>query len=291
MATEIILSRESDNFLEIPFSAFPNVKEDKCDISGGKIIPVFSDDKDFLVRGKRGIPLGDKKEIYLRIKSKPLTNKIERAEFLNEEQVIEEKRKSDDLLNIYLPISLIGENNTVKYNDLLNGNFNWTKTNDENPLSGYFQDGKIYLTGCLVLATQRGIIKIQLNQDISAKEGDFLFIKTQGHIRYKGEGTTVYQELYLEEISFSVGGEGDAQSKLAFQEGEIESGTNFSVGFSYPIGYIDNGNYMTLKSGNFQVALPSTRFYFFNKKVENETGCAGAEYLETRYINLLPRFL
>jgi hypothetical protein len=220
-----------------------------------------------------------------------LTNKIEKAEFLNEEQAIEEKKKGDDLLNIYLPIALIGENNTVQYNDLLNGNFNWTKTNNEEPLSGYFQDGKIHLAGCLILATEKGVIKIQLNQDIAAKEGDFLFVKTQGQIRYKGEGVDIYQELYIDDISFSSGSSGDVQNVVAYQEGEIESGTNFSVGFSYPIGYINNGNYITLKSGNFQISLPSTRFYFFNKKVENETGCASAEYLETRYINLLPRFL
>lgn len=290
MATEIILSRDSDNYLEIPFCAFPDTKEGKCSISGGKIVPVFSEEKDFLIKGIREIALGGKKEVYLRIGSKPLTNKIERAGFLNEEQVAEEKKKGDDLLNIYLPLALIRENNQVDYNDLLNSNFNWTKTNYEEPLSGYYQDGKIYLSGCLILAVFGGIIKIQLNQDIKAEEGEFLFIKTSGQIRYSGEIPDLYSDLYLEEISFSTGAKGDLLNKVATQEGSSESGDSFSVGFSYPIGYVENGNYVTLKSGNIQLALPSIRFHYFNKKVTSESGCAGAEYLETRYINLTPRF-
>lgn len=151
--------KTNDNFhCSGPF--IPFVTDGKMSVRGGEIISI-SPQKKIQIETKPDIEADEDTgaiEAYLHIKSDPISSQISEANILSIKEVKLRKEKSDNLLNIYIPIARAAESRGevigIEEADNINTNFLWLKQNREKPFACYFDYqnglGKVYTTGYML---------------------------------------------------------------------------------------------------------------------------------------------
>lgn len=251
-----ILLPNGNVFIEKPFQCILNKESEEVTIFGGKIVPIYSSQRSFKVENE-GVPiqLSSLREVYLNIKTTPLTNNVESATFITEEDAKNIKLKSDSALNMFLPICRY--NSKWERMDLpfFNSNLNYTRQKGDEQLRGYFDDGQVYLNGFTsesFYGDPFGVTRRRYYgpQKIKAKEGDFILLNIKG-IYSILNGHFIDGE---SDISVEVG-----EPDLGVQEVVIDTGTensndqNIHLSRKRAIGKVKNGNYLSFFSGNVAV--------------------------------------
>lgn len=251
-----ILLPNGNVFIEKPFQCILNKESEEVTIFGGKIVPIYSSQRSFKVENE-GVPiqLSSLREVYLNIKTTPLTNNVESATFITEEDAKNIKLKSDSALNMFLPICRY--NSKWERMDLpfFNSNLNYTRQKGDEQLRGYFDDGQVYLNGFTsesFYGDPFGVTRRRYYgpQKIKAKEGDFILLNIKG-IYSILNGHIIDGE---SDISVEVG-----EPDLGVQEVVIDTGTensndqNIHLSRKRAIGKVKNGNYLSFFSGNVAV--------------------------------------
>lgn len=273
-------------FIERPFECFFDKKTKQVTISGGKIVPIYSRQRSFRVENEgEPITLSSLQEVYLHLKTTPLTNEIEAARFVTDEQAKAIKGISDSALNMFLPICRYDENLDRIDDSFFNSNFNYLRQKGDKPLQGYYDYGFVYLNGFL--------LKDQISNSalgeraigpkkIKAGEGDFIIARIA--ISF-GTSNIMTSDITLFEIE---------KGTLDYPPVEITTNTEdddeetedkdqiVSLERSYPIGYVKDGNYVSLHTGNITVGVDvytkSTTPY---EKTVDETTTTEYEYIKS----------
>lgn len=243
-----ILLPNGNVFIEKPFQCILNKESEEVTIFGGKIVPIYSSQRSFKVENE-GVPiqLSSLREVYLNIKTTPLTNNVESATFITEEDAKNIKLKSDSALNMFLPICRY--NSKWERMDLpfFNSNLNYTRQKGDEQLRGYFDDGQVYLNGFTsssFYGDPFGVTRRRYYgpQKIKAKEGDFILLNIKG-IYSILNGHIIDGE---SDISVEVG-----EPDLGVQE--VSNDQNIHLSRKRAIGKVKNGNYLSFFSGNVWV--------------------------------------
>ena len=244
-------------FIEKPFQCVLNKGREEVTISGGKVVPIYSSQRAFKVENENvPIHLSSLREIYLNIKTTPLTNEVKSAKFVTEEEAKSIKLKSDSALNMFLPICRY--NNKWDRMDLpfFNSNFNYTRQKGDKQLRGYFDGGYVHLNGFkseYFYGDPFGVTRIRYYgpQKIRAQEGDFILLNIEGNFSML-DGWFIDGEL---NISLETG-----ELDLGIQRVVVDSGVdgsnnqNVSLSRRRPIGRVKNGNYLSLSSGSIVIS-------------------------------------
>lgn len=272
MVRSIILP-SGNIFINKPFSCFLNKKTEEVTIAGGSIIPIYSRQGQIKIENEGvAIKISSLREVYLQIKTKPLTNEIEKAKFVTEEEVKEIKEKSDSSLNMFLPICRYSEKWDRLDNNFFNANFNYTRQRGDKPLQGYYDDGTVYLNGFLLIDSISNSLldkRFYPSQAISAKNGDFIVAKIKVDYNEDPDKESQITEFVIEN--------GELLYEASLFSEEIDGLTppvyaRASIERRFPIGYVKDGSYISLKTGNIEINLADYR---------NETTYTG-EDKETR---------
>lgn len=258
-------------FIDKPFSCFLSKEGGEVTIVGGNIIPIYSRQGKIRIENENvPIALSALREIYLHIKTKALTNEIERAKFVTEEEAKEIKKRSDSALNMFLPICRYNKRFGKVDSSFLNANFNYTRQRGDKPLQGYYDDGKVYINGFLL---NDQIFNSPLRQMafppkiISAGEGDFIIIKVSVEYNEDPAGTSQITEFVVQK------GEPSYPSVEVIYDstdtGERSSYGSMSLKRNYPIGYVKGGSYVSLHTENIYISVAShERLITFRKTAE-----------------------
>lgn len=246
-------------FIDKPFCCFFDKESKEVTITGGKIVPIYSRQRAISVENE-GVPilLTSLREIYLRIKNDPLTNQITVAKFVTEEEVKVIKNTSDSALNMFLPICRYGESFNRIGSSFFNSNFNFTRQRGDRPLQGYYDDGYVYLNGFILndnISNSELGQRVYGSKKIKAAEGDFIIINIS--LAYgNGEGLT------SEITSFTVENgipewESQYLTHNTEDDGDVndDESTTIFLTRKFPIGYVKNGNYVSLYIGNVDVSV------------------------------------
>ncbi len=259
MVKSIILP-SGNVFIDKPFSCFLNKRAGEVTVSGGCIIPIYSRQRAIKIENE-GAPilLSSLREIYLQIKTTPLTNEIEKAKFVTEEEVKEIKKSSDSSLNMFLPICRYDENWNRLDGNFFNANFNYTRQKGDEPLQGYYDDGKVYLNGFLLIDSISNSLldkRFYPSQIISAQDGDFIVAKIKVDYNEDPDEESQITEFVIEN--------GESLYEASLFSEEIDGLTppmyaRSSIERRFPIGYVKDGSYISLKTGNIEIDLVDYR--------------------------------
>lgn len=278
MSKSILLPKRVYTFLSKPFS-FLRKDENQCYFSGGIINTISNQflkiQSSFLEKSE---------EFFLNIKSKPLSPKIHEVKILSKEEVLENKNKEDDLLNIYLPIAKQNSFGEIVNYNFLNSNFNFVKKSNEKRMTGYFYNEKVYLSGFIVFGPSGEIIEVVKPQEINAKEGDIICISISVDIKYKEDkkNDLNFGNAFIE-INLNPSFKKEEFSTL---DGDEPLEKILSCSCSFPIGVISGGNYVALSRGNVKISLFTTSFIFYSNSEANEA------IFETKNIySIIPNFI
>lgn len=244
-------------FIDKPFSCFLSKEGGEVTIVGGNIIPIYSRQGKIRIENENvPIALSALREIYLHIKTKALTNEIERAKFVTEEEAKEIKKRSDSALNMFLPICRYNKRFGKVDSSFLNANFNYTRQRGDKPLQGYYDDGKVYINGFLLNDQIFNSLLRQMAfppKIISAGEGDFIIIKVSVEYNEDPAGTSQITEFVVQK------GEPSYPSVEVVYDstdtGERSSYGSMSLERNYPIGYVKGGSYVSLHTENIYISI------------------------------------
>ena len=267
-------------FIDKPFSCFLSKEGGEVTIVGGNIIPIYSRQGKIRIENENvPIALSALREIYLHIKTKALTNEIERAKFVTEEEAKEIKKRSDSALNMFLPICRYNKRFGKVDSSFLNANFNYTRQRGDKPLQGYYDDGKVYINGFLL---NDQIFNSPLRQMafppkiISAGEGDFIIIKVSVEYNEDPAGTSQITEFVVQK------GEPSYPSVEVVYDstdtGERSSYGSMSLERNYPIGYVKGGSYVSLHTENIYISVASHERLITFRKTTLEEGAEVTEH-------------
>lgn len=267
-------------FIDKPFSCFLSKEGGEVTIVGGNIIPIYSRQGKIRIENENvPIALSALREIYLHIKTKALTNEIERAKFVTEEEAKEIKKRSDSALNMFLPICRYNKRFGKVDSSFLNANFNYTRQRGDKPLQGYYDDGKVYINGFLL---NDQIFNSPLRQMafppkiISAGEGDFIIIKVSVEYNEDPAGTSQITEFVVQK------GEPSYPSVEVVYDstdtGERSSYGSMSLERNYPIGYVKGGSYVSLHTENIFISVASHERLITFRERTLEDGSEVTEY-------------
>lgn len=267
-------------FIDKPFSCFLSKEGGEVTIVGGNIIPIYSAQGEIRVENE-GVPikLSSLREIYLQIKTEPLTNKITKAKFVTDYDVKEIKKKSDSSLNMFLPICRYNKSFGKIDSRFLNANFNYTRQRGDKPLQGYYDDGKVYINGFLL---HDEIFNSPLRQMafppkiISAGEGDFIIIKVSAEYDEDPEKSSQITELNVQrgEPYYQV----VEEIYDSTDTGERSSYGSMSLERNYPIGYVKGGSYVSLHTENIFISVASHERLITSRVVSLKDGSEVTEY-------------
>jgi len=241
-------------------------------------------------------------EVYLHILTKPLSNRIINVNILNQEEVEKQKQNSDDLLNIYLPLSRAEKNDAGQFsefqaNDNIDTNFLWVKENKDKPFACYYDRDKVYITGYLLTGSDistKPKSSIEVGQ---ASEGKALVLEISAKVdesKDEGEGFFVLEkyEVKVKDVSdCSIEVKEDtiilnADGGLSLLKGDFSD----TLEINYPIGFIDQGNFIHGKlPNNIQIGVEKSSLDFFLKEDVDEINCPFSVFADTRsfYIKVL----
>lgn len=267
-------------FIDKPFSCFLSKEGGEVTIVGGNIIPIYSRQGKIRIENENvPIALSALREIYLHIKTKALTNEIERAKFVTEEEAKEIKKRSDSALNMFLPICRYNKRFGKVDSSFLNANFNYTRQRGDKPLQGYYDDGKVYINGFLLNDQIFNSLLRQMAfppKIISAGEGDFIIIKVSVEYNEDPAGTSQITEFVVQK------GEPSYPSVEVVYDstdtGERSSYGSMSLERNYPIGYVKGGSYVSLHTENIYISVASHERLITSRKTTLKDGAEVTEY-------------
>ena len=210
---------------------------------------------------------GNTIECYLHIKGHPAASTIEEVNLLNEKEVGERKKKSDDSLNIYLPLALssekLGEAFEVEIANNLNTNFLWLKSNEEKPFACFFDSGKIFITGYL-LDAQTDDNRVRGSQEVSGiSEGSALILEISATITQASFSLEKYEVRKGTRKECFIGVYEDTQELDGQFNPEL---ADFLVQIKtvYPLGFIEDGNFIHgRKPNNISISKDNTSYQYF----------------------------
>ena len=246
-------------------------------------------------------PSGDEEmEVYLHILTKPLSNRIILVNILNQKEVEKQKQNSDDLLNIYLPLSRAEKNDAGQFsefeaNDNIDTNFLWVKENKDKPFACYYDRNKVYITGYLLADENNSKAKPSI-EIAEAGEGKALVLEISAKINEQkatGEGFFVIEkyEVKIKDVS-DCSIESKKDTIVLNEDGglSILKGNFFAtLEINYPIGFIENGNFIHGKPpNNITVSADNSSTVFFLEESAYPDGCPFAVFSDRRdfYITL-----
>lgn len=243
-------------FIERPFECFFDKKTKQVTVSGGKVIPIYSRQRSFKVENEGDpITLSSLQEVYLHLKTTPLTNEIETARFVTDEDVKMIKERSDSALNMFLPVCRYDENLDRIDDSFFNSNFNYTRQRGDEPLRGYYDGGNVYINGFILndqipnsLLGQR----VYGPKIIKANNGDFIVANISVLYRTNSSQTS--------EITYFSIEKGTPLLPVETTTEDTSTGTDHGdhemvLTRKYPIGYVNNGSYVSLFTGNIFVSI------------------------------------
>ena len=264
-------------------------KDGKYGFGGGKIISLtgeqYNVDPDFKEQTEDG-------EFFLNIRFKPLSPFIREAKIVNDRELKDIRKKSDDLLNIFIPVGRVNNFDQIYDGNFINQELLLTKRGKERRLSGFYDEGRVYIAGHLIRSIGGELIKCEKNQPKEMGEGDFLFLNFRGAIFYNEE--TRAEDFYLDSIGLQKGDESSTRISTSFYtedtgaNGSRQTGAH-SLSFNYPIGQVSNGNFLTFARGNITLTLSMTSITYF-KEIETIDGCDGAVFEEKTTYSIYPSF-
>lgn len=233
-------------------------------------------------------------EVYLHILTKPLSNRIVLVNILNQQEVERQKQNSDDLLNIYLPLSRAEKNDAGQFsefqaNDNIDTNFLWVKENKDKPFACYYDRDKVYITGYLLSHENSSKAKPSI-EIAEAAEGKALVLEVVAKINEEkgtGEGFFVLEkyEVNVKDIS-DCSIEAKEDTIVLNEDGglPILSGNFFdTLEINYPIGFIDKGNFIHGKlPNNMTIGADYSSTDFFLEESSYPDGCPFAVFSDRR---------
>lgn len=291
MPKSFLIDRNSTAITSFPFAAKrADIVNKKYLFSGGVVLSLKNDRA--RIPGSLLQTETDDQEFFLQVKTRPLSAEGEKINIIGETQLAAERVSSDDLLNMYIPV---GRTDGLHFygEPTFNSNFYYIRPGSEFKMSGFFDFGRVHLSGFVVFSTSREIIRIFKNQEFSMNEGDVLFINFAGKIIHNSEFN--YDDFYLSNLSMSVGSSSEASFRgdtyTYTSDDSTRSKTEYSVSCAYPIGMVLEGNFYTFARGNVEFLVGEfSRTYFLNK-VNDGTGCISANYETKVNVFLSPHFI
>tara|TARA_Y100000114_G_scaffold153998_1_gene175103 strand:+ start:4240 stop:5160 length:921 start_codon:yes stop_codon:yes gene_type:complete len=274
--------RSGDNFhCAGPF--IPFIRDGKMGIRGGKVISI-SPQKLVEVETKKEINKDEDGSIeaYLHIKSVPASCQIREVNILSKEEVRLQKEKSDNLLNIYIPIAVAqeakGEAVGIEESDNINTDFLFLKENKDLPFACYFDSGKVHITGYLLSETlgqtiARGGSSTPIKEN---EDGDPMFlvasltldVDTQGGLSIFNATKFSFDFVKKDQITANaVEVDYDSEEILKYASGETDVQPwrlKGSLNFNMPIGYIQQSNFIHCRPPSnvtFTVGFTTTMDY------------------------------
>jgi hypothetical protein len=255
------------NRVQKPFSA-SDIQGEGVSFSFGAITPIYGQ---FQTKEPENlgepVEIGEKKEFYLRIEFKPLTNEIEEIKIVNDEELKESAKNTDAGMVVVIPLARLSENE-LSFNgeQVLNSNLNLARDNIEVPLQGYFKDGKVYLASAPVFASSGRLYSLIPSQELEAKDGDTICVAFSGNEnssntpRVLNVGSLGFIKKSKDGVNWKsfVDTFGGTKSESVLREFSIE----------YPIGLVKGGNYIPMVTGGFRLVFESSpAFLDFSKMV------------------------
>ena len=237
-------------------------------------------------------------EVFLHIKLKPISSRIEKIDIIGLNELDEQRKNSDDLLNIYLP--LCKEDDTGIYSKSeIKTNFLFLPDNADRALSFYFDSGQLHHTGYMEKVVKRSGSEKEVDQSlkknnfISAKEGDYLYLIVEGDL--SGEAPEIeglpYDKIFeLKKLEFLLTQKPDTveigvhQHEVDKETGELleERRASFKAELKtiYPLGFIENGNFIhARKPSSLSISPDKSNFLYFKEKLNNDDGCEFANFI------------
>ena len=312
MITNRIIRKGMPNFISRP-SAVLGTGSRSSQFSTGDVLSVAPLDKIKGLKGKIGQRFI---ELYLHIKLVPVSSRIESVDVISNKQVEEQRKISDDLLNIYLPLAReIEPNNEIFEKSDLRTNFLFLPDNEDRALSFYFDLNRVHFTGHKIDASvlerdeqgnqvvNEGALsfpKIQAGDSIKISDGQTLYMVIEGR---------VYNEQLPEESQIDVGDEYIEIFRIDFvvndskEEGEIEVFTHEynsepqdnrgarsqdfdeKLRLIYPLGFVENGNFVHGREpSSIEILRQEANMRYFDTITEDGDGCDVADFIERREI-------
>ena len=299
------------NYFRVPNTVLVD-QSDTCKVSSSDVLSVAPQDKFEAISVTRSA-YEEQTEFYLHIKIKPLSSRIESINVLDNEEVKEQQEASDDLLNIYLPLTRsveIKKNKKVFERPDLKTNFLYLPDNKDRPLSFYFDSDSVHFTGHEITVSgleldeeenqvvNSGALSFPIIKPASSKkikEGQTLYLNIDGRIyhepfEYDGEGGFLlldydqYVEIYKIELTVSSSKE---QGKIQVFRNEYDNNffddidnykksleVNKRLSLVYPLGFVENGNFIHGRNpDNLVIYRDFTNMSYFKEIDQNEEGC------------------
>lgn len=259
MSKSVLLPKNCISVFSSPFSFLK--KENGESLFSGGI--VNSNLNEFKVVNP--INVKDSEEFFLNIKREPLSSRIKEVKVINKEELIENREKEDDLLNIYLPVARQLSLGGVANNNTLNSNFNFINKTNEIRMSGFYKEGKVFLSGFVVFNKHGQLIQVFKNSEIEVEEGGFILISFSGKIKISESQREFF---FVDDLSL----EGGDESLINISNEEILTKSNaqptseeLNLQFKYPIGVVLDGNYVTLSRGNVSIEINKEEIEYFSE--------------------------
>jgi hypothetical protein len=231
-------------------------------------------------------------EVFLHIKLKPISSRIEKIDIIGLEELNEQREISDDLLNIYLP--LCKEDDTGIYSrSEIKTNFLFLPDNSDRALSFYFDSGQLHHTAYMEIVTKRSGSEAKYDQSlkkknfISAKEGDYLYLLVEGDLsgeKPEIEGIPFDKIFELKKLEFLLTQKPDSVELGVHQheyddlprEGFEERKGSYQAELKtiYPLGFIEKGNFIHARKPSSLSIFPNqSSFRYFAQPTDDDDGC------------------
>lgn len=265
-------------------------KEGKYGFGGGKIISLTGEQYDVDPVLKE--PTQDE-EFFLSVRFKPLSPIIKEAKIVNDRELKEIRKNSDDLLNIFIPVGRLNNFEEIYDGNYINQNLLLTKKGKERRMAGFYDEGQVYIAGHWMKAPGGELIEVSKTQSFQMGEGDFLFLNFKGSIVYTKEIDK--EDFNLDSLGLKKGSQSSAKISTDFflendgENGDRETET-YDLDFNYPIGQVVNGNFLTFARGNIDLSLSRTELTYFKEINTDIDGCKTAIYETKTTYSILPLF-
>ena len=280
---DVIFSSITPIFFNQPFSVSESTTDNKVWSRGGWLI---SDSYSKRVED-REID-ADEEDFFLRISFSPLSNIYAECTIIGKKELKEIRTKEDDMLNMYIPIGRVRPNGTdVDTVYSFNGNFYTSRSSSLKRMTGFYKEGKLHLSGFVLKNPSNSLIKVLKNNRLETefKNGDVIYLHLTGTLSKANRNLSFFFD------SVNIGG---SSEPLFSPHSSIEvDGEEFraAIDFRYPIGIIQDANYVLLSRGNVKIKVHETSINYFKETREVESGCNEAVYETKNIYSVYPEFV
>ena len=274
----------SGNFhFRLPFSVNDSSEERKINVGGGRIISI-NNQESFKVENST-VNRSDLSEVYLHIKSSLRSSKIHEVNIFNEKQVDEQKKISDDLLNIYIPIgrpSFRGvKNSGFEDSAIRDANFLWLKEYKDKPFACYFENNTVFITGYL-LSEDGEPNRVEAPSERLVPEDSALILDILATVDEDPDRDKKF--FVLETYELRGGAKSDSNISIKEHVKKLDEIEYFSgsLTINYPLGFVENGNFIHgRKPENISISSNNTSQVYHARTIDDD-GCPIAEKEDRR---------